>query len=250
MGLLEKAKDISEIKQSNLWIIYGKSGSGKTHVLSTFPKPLLYVQFGDNGSSTIKNVEGIKVLQIENHEMLLTLYKELKSDKTYKTVAIDTFSLLVNEWIDENAIQKDKRVTMQMWGDLKTDTERLIRLSAELAKDRIVVLTCHEASDVLEGMEDEILPDIRPSVSKGARTYLEAMSNFGIHTVVKQKEKTNADGSTVIVKQYSAHIGANPFYWTKLQKPANIKSPSVIVNPSYSKIVSITNGTKEDIENV
>lgn len=249
MGILDRAVPIKDIGQSNLWVIYGKSGSGKTHVISTFPKPILYLQFGDDGTNTIKNHDDIQVIKIANYEELVTVFKELKKDDGYKTVAVDTFSLVVNEWVDENATQKNKRVTQQMWGDLKTDTDRLVKMASELAHTKAVVLTCHEVSDVIEGMEDEILPDIRPSVSKGARTYLEAMANFGIHTVVNQKEKQDDSGKTVIVKRYGAHIGANPYYWTKLQKPSNVKAPSMIINPTYDKIASIINGTdsaKED----
>lgn len=245
MGILDRATSISELTQGELWVLYGKSGTGKTRTLSTFPKPLLYLQIGDDGSNTIKDVEGIDAIRLDNVQELKLALSEARVDKHYKTVAVDTFSLFVNEWTDENAVQKKKRMSQQMWGELKTDTEELIKLSKILASIKCVVLTCHEAMDAIEGMEGEILPDVRPSVSKGARTYLESMANFGIHTAVLQKEKDQPDGTTKIIPTYVAHIGANPYYWTKTQKPASIKLPAFIQNPSYDKIKKLLEGDKE-----
>lgn len=244
MGYLDDAVDINELGQSNLWVIYGKSGSGKTHVLSTFPKPLLYLQFGDDGSNTIADVDGIKAIRVTSLSQLKEIAYELRLDSKYKTVAVDTFSLVVNEWIDANATKKKKRVSQQMWGDIKTDTEELVREFKLLANDRIVVLTCHEATDVIDGMEDEIMPDVRPSVSKAARTYLESVANFGVHTTVLNREKQNEDGTTATEVKYAAHLSGNPFYWTKLQKPAGVKVPQRMINPTYSKIVKMMKGDK------
>lgn len=235
---LSKAKPISEIKQRNLWVIYGRSSSGKTALLGTFPKPMLYLRIGDDGANTIKQFEGIDIIDIKDIAHLERISAELREGSKYKTVAVDTFGMIVSEWIDENAIQKKKRVSQQMWGDMKVDTEKLIRMFHQNAKDHIVVLTCHEvADDSFEGLEDEILPDIRPAVSKGARSYLEGMANFGVHTVIKSKEVTNSEGKTEEVARYAIQLGANPYYWTKVQADPRTKIPKVIYNPTYKKIM-------------
>lgn len=239
MGILDRAVNIAELNQSNLWVIYGKSGSGKTEFLSSFPKPLLYLQIGDDGANTISTVEGIDALPVSNIAELKQALQEARLDSHYATVAVDTFSLMVNEWVDENATKKSKRMTQQMWGDLKTEQEEVIKSASILAKIKNVVLTCHEVMDTIEGYEEEITPDARPSLSKGARTYLEAMANFGIHLSVAQKEKDLPDGSTRVVTVHFAHIGSNPYYWVKTQKPSSIKLPDTVVNPTYSKIMKL-----------
>lgn len=239
MGILDKATPIQELGQSELWVIYGKSGSGKTNVLSSFPKPLLYLQIGDDGSNTIADVDGIDAIRIADIKELKQALQEARLDDHYATVAVDTFSLMVNEWVDENAVKKSKRMTQQMWGDLKTDQEEIVKSAHILAKKKTVVLTCHEVQDTIEGYEDEITPDVRPSLSKGARTYLEGMANFGIHTAVIQKEKDMPDGSTKTVSVYVCHIGPNPYYWVKTQKSAKIELPDMIVNPTYNKIKKV-----------
>lgn len=244
MGLLDEAVDIQKLGQRNLWVLYGKSNSGKTWVASTFPKPMLYLQIGDDGANTIARVEDVKALRVDTVQKLTDISRELLKDKTYKTVVVDTFSLLVNEWTSEKVTGKGKRMTQQLWGDLKNDQEDIIKTMYKIARRRIVVLTCHESTDSIEGMEDEITPDVRPSVSKGARTYLEGMANYGIHTTKIIKEVSKGNTTKEVVK-YAADIGPNPYYWTKLQIDPSIKVPARIINPTYEKFMEIINGGAE-----
>lgn len=238
--ILSSAVDISEVSSGKLVVLYGKSASGKTKVGSTFPKPMLYVKIGDDGVNTIKKVSGISVIEPKTIAELKQVFEELENDKTYESVFVDTFSLLVNEWKNENVIKKGKKMTQQLWGDLMTETEELIRLAHKLSKKKWVILSGHEVTDSIEGMEDELLPDVRISISKGARTYIEGMANFGIHTVKIQKEIIDkATGETKEVVKYAADIGPNPYYWTKFQIDPKIKLPSRMINPSYEKIMKL-----------
>lgn len=249
MGYLDDVVELAELGQRKLVILWGKSNTGKTEFGSTWPKPMLYTQIGDDGSNTIAGKEGIMGKRIEpvmdsrgriettSTEVLAGTLKELvkKKGAGYETVFIDTFSMVTNVWVDENATQKKKRMTQQMWGDLKNDVEEIIRIVHKLAQYVWVVLSCHEAMDALEGLEDEILPDARPNMSKGVRTYLEGMANYGFHTTRLKKELTE-DGVEKTLVKYAAHIGPNPYYWTKLQTPKGTKVPSVMINPSFNKL--------------
>ena len=243
MSILNEAVDISELGQRNLWVLWGKSGSGKTHFSATLPKPLLYIQIGDDGSNTIAHVEGIKAIRANTLERLKKLGEELATDRKYASVVVDTFSMITNVWIDANATQKKRKMTQQMWGDLKVETEELIKIFHSVAKNHVVALCCHEANDTIEGMDDEIIPDFGPNTTKGARIYLQGMANYGIHMTKLQKTVTDkTTGEEKDVVKYAAHIGANPYYWTKLQIPDNIKIPSVMINPSYEKIIKLIEG--------
>ena len=243
MGILNEAIDISKLGQRNLWCLWGKSGSGKTHFIATLPKPLLYIQIGDDGSNTIANVEGIKAIRAQSIERLKQIGEELKKDDTYKSVAVDTFSMITNVWVDTNATAKKKKMTMQMWGDLKIETEELIKIFHEVAKSHIVALSCHEANDTIEGMDDEVIPDFGPSTTKGSRIYLQGMANYGIHFTKVNKTVTNPEtGEEKGVVKYAAHLGPNPYYWTKFQIDDSVKIPDVMINPSYNKILKIIEG--------
>lgn len=243
MGFIDKAIDISDLGHRNLWVLWGKSGTGKTKIGSTFPKPMLYIQVGDDGSNTIANEDGIKAIRVENPDDLKHIADEVVKDRKYKTVFVDTFSMFTQVWIDVNVVQKKKKMTQQMWGDLKIATEELIKLFHKAALNHIVVLSCHESNDTIEGMEDEILPDMRPSVTKGGRTYLEGMANYGIHTTkLKRVITSKKTGEEKEVVRYAAHLGANPYYWTKLQIDSSIKVPEIVFNPTYDKLMDIIQG--------
>ena len=204
-----------------------------------------YIQIGDDGSNTISGVEGIKAIRAENIDRLKKIGEELKSDTKYASVAVDTFSMMTNVWIDINATQKKKKMTMQMWGDLKIETEELIKIFHEVAANHIVALSCHEATDTIEGMDDEVIPDFGPSTTKGARIYIQGMANYGIHfTKLKKTTVDEKTGEEKEIVKYAAHLGANPYYWTKFQIDGSIKIPSVMINPSYNKIINIIQGGK------
>lgn len=240
MGYLAQAVDIGELGHRNLWVPWGKSGTGKTKFVASLPKPLLYIRIGDDGSNTIANVDGIKAIHAESLDQLKGIGEELKKDRKFASVAVDTFSMITNVWIDQNIIQKKKKMTQQAWGDLKVETEELIKIFHEVAATHIVALTCHESNDSIEGMEDEIIPDFRPNTTKGARTYLEGMANYGIH-MAKMKKTVVKDGIEKEVVRYIGQLGANSYYWTKLQIDPEIKVPDIIVNPTYDKIMKIIN---------
>lgn len=105
MGYLSQVVDIADLGQHKFVTIYGKSGSGKTELGSTFPKPMLYLQVGDDGSNTIKSKKGIKALRIKNLAELSAVLKELIDSAEhgklkYKTVFADTF-FYGHEYLDQ-----------------------------------------------------------------------------------------------------------------------------------------------------
>lgn len=235
MVVLENVTDIKDFSQGKLVALYGKSGSGKTTLGSTFPKPMLYIKIGDDGSSVIKDVEGIDAIEISSVKDIKVLIEELEKDKKYKSVFLDTFTLIVNEWKNENIVTKKKKMTQQSWGDLLVDTEEIVRKLHHLSKKKWVIISGHEVTDSIEGMEDELLPDVRMAVSKGARTYLEGMVNYGLHTIVVEKE-VEKDGELTTVTKHGIDMGPNPYYWTKFQSVKSKKIPKRLFNPSFKKL--------------
>lgn len=233
--MLENVVDIEEFSQGKFVALYGKSGSGKTTLGATFPKPMLYVKIGDDGSSVIKDVKGVKAVEITEVSQIRQLITELMKDKIYKSVFFDTFTLIVNEWKNENIVSKKKKMTQQSWGDLLIDTEKIIRELHKLSKLKWVIISGHEVTDSIEGMEDELLPDVRMAVSKGARTYLEGMVNYGLHTIVIEKE-IEKDGDIKTVTKHAVDIGPNPYYWTKFQSVKTKKVPKRMLNPTFDKL--------------
>ena len=243
ISILKQAKDIQTLGQKNLWVIYGKSGSGKTTLASTFPKPLLYLSIEDDGSNTIADVSGIRGLKITNLEELNSVLDELIDTKTdYKTVVLDTFSFIVNIFMENNSKKNRPLSGYTLWGTLADETQALIKKCKFIAESKNVILTCHEVMKVVDGMESEITPHTRPNVSPAAQSYLEGMSNFGIHCTVITKDVKNKEGKLVEVSKHAVHLSQNQYYWAKTQKPASIIVPKILLDPTYSKIMKILKG--------
>ena len=55
MKMLDKVQGISNIPSNKLDVILGFPGSGKTTLAATYPKPLLYVQIGNDGGGIVMN---------------------------------------------------------------------------------------------------------------------------------------------------------------------------------------------------
>lgn len=237
MGYLDKAVDISELDDRNLFVIWGKSNSGKTTLIGSFPKPMLYIMVGDNGARSIKHVEGIDVIEVTSPSDVVPIMEEVYKKGGYKSCAVDTFSLVTQVWIDQNVKVKKKKMTQQLWGDLKDDTDEIIRTASKLSAKMNVILSCHEVTESIEGYEDEVTPDVRPSVTKGSRTYLEGMANYGIHMTVIEVQ--GEEGSSEV---HACHVGKNPYYWTKSQINPSIKLPKTVKNPTYDKLMKYYNG--------
>jgi len=130
------AKAVSEVKRQSSAAIYGRSGTGKTTLAASWPKPILYLNIRDNGEESISDVEGIDVVDIESSEDLLEqvlwLHKKASKGKlVYKTIVTDTMSqmqtMLVEEMGATKKIPKGKRagdfgvLTRQDWGKISGD---------------------------------------------------------------------------------------------------------------------------------
>src|SRR6478752_1465188 len=92
-----RIQDLSEIPDYSSTLIYGESGTGKTALSSTWPKPMLVLDIAEKGTKTIRSVPGIKGIQIENWDDLEDLYwhvYEGKGKGKFKTISLDQVSQL------------------------------------------------------------------------------------------------------------------------------------------------------------
>ena len=138
--ILDSAVDIRDLGQSNLWVIYGKSNTGKTHLGATFPKPMLYVQIGDDGSNTIAKVKGIKALRISNISDLKKLAEELLNDVSSE------YSPRCFLDVSENKINRKNNC----------ETRNILK-SANAADEQTVAIKKLKAAGRLELLPDELI---------------------------------------------------------------------------------------------
>jgi hypothetical protein len=256
------AKPINEVKRNSSAAIYGRSGTGKTTLAASWPKPILYLNIRDNGEESISDVEGIDVVDIETSEDLLEqilwLHKKASKGKLiYKTIVLDTMSqlqtLLVEEMGATKKIPKGKRagdfgvLTRQDWGKISGDLIKCIMdirglpvNSVFIAQER-VFNAGDEEDDGIDQLAPEVGTKLMPSVNKDLCASVNIVANTFIRIKVKTK-KVDGKKEKTITKQFCLRLGPNEVYTTKIRKPKGIEAPDYIIDPSYRKIIDIVKG--------
>ena len=140
--LQERKKRANEAPVDEVYIIYGKSGTGKTVVASTFPKtkeaPMLYLDIveGVIGSVDNKDKELIDWLPIESFEELDEVLEDVVRGYSvvdgkqipvkYSTIVVDSLTQL--EYLIKKHLKTSSNkssMTLQLWGQAKDSQEEV-----------------------------------------------------------------------------------------------------------------------------
>lgn len=228
------------------FVIYGRSGTGKTTLASTFPKPLLLLDINDQGDESAGDAKKVSVLDIatiEEFENAL-LYLHAHPDE-YATVVIDTVTQLQDVLMRETIKPKEGKrigdwgtITKQEWGHIAgrmktfiSDLRDLPLNAVFLAQDRVHNLD--EDSDPEFGLEPEVGPRLMPSVA----SHLNAAVGVIGHTYIRERRKEKKS-----IIDYCLGIGPSPTHIHKVRKSKTIKLPSFIVDPNYDDIIDAIKG--------
>ena len=250
-SILEKARPVQETASHLTCLFYGRSGTGKTTLASTFPKPMLLLDIQDQGTSSIRDVEEVDVLPIAQWEDLEGVYWALYGGKhKYKTVVIDTLSglqsLALEEYRNKEGLGENDTLSRRAWGDISGSLTRWVyafrNLSLNvifLAQDRV-----RRESEDDTGDDGELDPEVGPAVIPSvARTVCAAVNVIG-NTYIKQKvfASKKKPGTWVNKTSYMLRIGPHPYYITKLRSPRSTIIPEALQDPSYITIYNLSIG--------
>ena len=248
--MLEKSKPVSQVNQTITALFYGTSGTGKTTLSCTFPKPLLLVDFGEHGTDSIRDVPGVDHIFISEWSELQELYQDLRKDRKYKTVVIDALQGMQRISILEALAQSKKEADSQISkrdfgvasGFMSTMVVDLRDLSTGTSQKNIVFLA-HDR--IFGGGEDELddgtlQPIVGPRVMPSVSSTVTGSVNIVGNTYIREY-KTKKPGSlkTERASDYCLRLGPHGYYITKIRKPRGVALPSFISNPDYDKLLGI-----------
>lgn len=147
-------------------IIYGSAGCGKTTMIGTFPKPILVFNFDDK----MKPLYGIDGIEAVNYpfdkssecskvwRQFLKDFREAKKDPKYKTLAMDSLTLMNRVLITHIMImsgkQPEDKPTLPNYGEMKDMYEYLF-IEMNKIQDKNVIMTAHIQE--VYGEEDVLL---------------------------------------------------------------------------------------------
>ena len=224
--LQERKKRASEAPIDEVYIIYGKSGTGKTVVASTFPKtkeaPMLYLDILEGGIGSVdnKDKELIDWVPIESFEEVDEVLEDVingyslvdgkKIPVKYSTIVIDSLTqleYLIKKYLKTNSGKTS--MTLQLWGQAKDSQEDVYNLLKYLhmktgARVVAIVSLCAKAS-------------------------------FVWYTKIEKEDKVDENNNVVTKTSFVTYISAHPYLVTKCRKPKDFKVPEKVVDMTYDK---------------
>jgi phage nucleotide-binding protein len=247
---------VGDIKHVGSFAIYGRPGSGKTTLASSFPKPLLLLDIGDRGTESIADVKGIDVMDIECMEDLEDVYYFLKAnDHKYKTIVFDTVTNL-QKVIMKDVAASAKKDTSKVgnWGTLRkqdwgtvggvlskwiTDFRDLPMETVFLSQERV-----SNSGDEEDG-GDKIEPSVGPAVMPSVATTLNAAVNVVANMFIKMKRSRKVvKGKKLLFEEpvYCLGLGPHAIYARKIRKPKSGDAPDYLEDPTYDDLMSLIKG--------
>jgi len=248
--ILDSARPLTEVESNIVMLVYGRSGSGKTHFASTFPTPSLLIDCNEGGTDTIADRGDIEHVLITNWEEFDDLYWELANGTDYVSIILDQITALQDFAMADVRIKAKKEAadvfTTRNWGQMsglfKTGLEHMRDLKTQynlcfIAHERIFDSDTDEEADV-------IAPNISARVIPSVVTFIEGAVDAIGGTFIRERWEGEGDQQQMI-PEYCMRIGPQQYYATKIRRPVSSGAlPDVIVNPTFQKIKDLTSGTK------
>lgn len=247
-------KPVGSIDRVSSFAIYGRAGSGKTTLASTFPKPLLLLDINDRGTDSISDVKGVDVMEIKTEDDLEDVYYFLKEGKhKYRTVVFDTITEL--QKIIVNAVGSNKKnkeagdwgsMTRKQWGEVSGTMNKWISDFRDLPLETVFIAQERvRGSGDEEGDDNQITPEVGPAVMPSIATTLNAAVNVVGNCFIRSRRKTKEVRGKKVVKEemvYCLRVGPNPVYITKIRKPRKTEAPGYVEDPTFEDIMAIVKG--------
>lgn len=241
---------VGEAEDHQKWLVYGRSGTGKTTLLATAPKPILLLDPGEKGTKSIKKRQGIDRLSLDQWDDFEQAYWYLegKGSEKYKTVAVDTVTKLQD--LAMSKVNPDGgQMAKNKWGEVSSLLKSWIILYRDLPMN--VIFTAQDRERDSEDIEDEgtILPEVgpwtMPSVAKTLNAAVDVIGN----TFIREREVIvkDAKGGTKAktIAEFCLRIGPHARYVTKFRvdrEGTEIVVPPFIISPTFDKLVKLQNG--------
>lgn len=165
MGLLKNPNEIHE-SLTLAGIIYGQPGVGKSTLALSGPSAVMID--ADKGMKRVEKRFQTPSLPLTNYKDLLALMQSKELDP-FETIVFDTLGKLVDRMsdyvIEENPKNKkgDGSLSMQGWGALKVEFQKLLKLAQ--AKNKHLIFVAHEKEEK-DGDTRIVRPDVAGSSGK------------------------------------------------------------------------------------
>lgn len=252
-SIADKIMAVGDVPNYTAALFYGESGTGKTTVAASFPKPLLVLDLREKGTETIAKYEGIDVLSIEDWKEFEEAFWMLDSESKYETVVLDQISALQSLGMDkiriDNGMEPGDTFSKRDWGTLSGMMQTwLLNYRNLWSKEKHIVFLAHQRTfgGDDEAGDNQITPTIGARLSPSVESFVNgAVSTIG-NTFIRERyvaENPKKPGKKTRYVDYCMRVGPHANFRTKIRKPPDSDAvPDVIVNPTFEKIMRLSRG--------
>jgi len=249
-SILDGARPLTQVASNIVMLVYGRSGSGKTHFASTFPTPSLLIDCNEGGTDTIADRHDIDHVLITTWEQFDALYWELANGTDYESIIIDQITALQDFAMTDvrRKVKKssDDVFSTRNWGQMSGLFKEGLEHMRDLKHQYNMCFIAHERifdSDTDEEA-DVIVPNISARVIPSVVTFIEGAVDTIGGTFIRERWVGEGDQQEAVA-EYCMRIGPQQYYATKIRRPASAGAlPDVIVNPTFQKIKDLTTGAQ------
>ena len=269
ISVLDRIQPISfEDDEGIKILLYGRSGTGKTTLWATFPKPILsIVCSGSNKTGELRSIntpeyrKTISHVELRHSSEIPVLCSALEGTGQYGTIVLDHASgfqdLVLKEilGLDEMPAQKSWGLaTQQQYGQCAMQVKEHLRSLLSLSCN-VVIIAQERESNTDADSGSLLMPSVGAGLSPSIAGWLYTAVDYICNTFIRQQEviKTTKIGKgeqskTVETRvrgdgvEYCLRTGADAVYTTKFRMPKGSALPAIIIDPNYDKIMKLVNG--------
>ena len=259
--MLDRIQPVGVTTDGYTFNIYGRSGSGKTVLACSFPKPLLIIGTED-GTESVSDLgdEGVDHVCLESSPEMVDLLNHAPSK--YKTVVLDTASrfqdLILREVLGIKELPAQLAwgtATQQQWGQVGLQCKEHFRKLLDLrlhGLNIVVIAQDRTFGDERDGTE-KLDPTVGNALSPSIAGWLNAACNYVVHTYLREETKeTIQEVAGVEVPtlektgdvEYCLRVKPHPVYMVKFRLPKGTKYDPVMVDPDYDKLAALIEGAR------
>ncbi len=251
------------------FLVFGESGTGKTTLACTFPKPLLLIrpEEVEDGSLSVRKVEGVwPTPPVTDPDQIADVCTGQRRTNRYKTIVLDGVTRLQDLVVKKHMGLADVPI-QQTWGLVpQADWNRIgitmkeyLRDLMRLADQGVYVVIVGGERTIGGGESDGqvsqvIAPSVVIALTPGTAGWLHAVGDYNIHTFKKpvmreiKVKASGGEGSVQVASEKSEfciHMGNDhPTYAIKFRMDRGDagKLPNMMSDPSFAKIQKLIQG--------
>jgi len=243
--------------------LYGRSGTGKTTLWATFPKPILAVVCsGGSQPGELRSIntpayrKTINQVVIESSEEIKELVEYQKETNKYATIVLDHATGL-QDYVLREVLGIDQAPAQLSWGVASQQQYGQValqmkeRLRSLLDLDCNVVIVAQEREFNTDSEGDLLMPFVGSALTPSVTGWLNPACDYICQTFIRQvsEQVTIKVGNKEVKKsrkgagvEYCLRTAPDPVFITKFRLPKGVDLPDVIVDPDFDNINQLITG--------